>query len=41
MKRIGVLILSIALIVLGIFRNEVPVILMKAINICMECIGLG
>ena len=25
----------------GIFRGEVPVVLEKAINICMECIGIG
>ncbi|XCP85958.1 CD1871A family CXXC motif-containing protein [Roseburia hominis] len=25
----------------GIFRGEVGVVLTKAINICMECIGIG
>jgi len=41
MKRLGILILSLAGILLGVYREEVPIILMKAINICMECIGLG
>jgi len=25
----------------GIYRGEVDTVLKKAINICMECIGLG
>ncbi len=25
----------------GVFRGETITVLMKAINICMECIGLG
>ncbi|MDL2300566.1 thioredoxin [Clostridiaceae bacterium OttesenSCG-928-D20] len=33
--------LSVAMIALGIYRNEVSTVLMKAINICLECIGLG
>ena len=33
--------LAAALCVLGICRGEVAVVLAKAINICMECIGLG
>ena len=33
--------IAIALCALGIYRGEVAVVLNKAINICMECIGLG
>lgn len=29
------------LISLGIFRGEVGIVFSKAINICLECIGLG
>lgn len=25
----------------GIFRGEMSVVLEKAVNICMECIGIG
>lgn len=32
---------SIACMVFGIYRGEVNTVLTKAINICMECIGLG
>lgn len=28
-------------LVLGISRGEMAVVLNKAVNICMECIGLG
>ena len=33
--------LAMALCAFGIYRGEVAVVLSKAINICMECIGLG
>lgn len=39
--RYGILITSIALIVGGIYRKEVNTIFIKAINICLECIGIG
>ena len=41
--RLGILCAFIGLVMMGfgIFRGEVPVVLEKAINICMECIGIG
>jgi hypothetical protein len=33
--------LGILFIFLGIFRGEMMTVLTKAVNICMECIGLG
>ena len=33
--------LAIALCAFGIYRGEVNTVLAKAVNICMECIGLG
>ncbi|MDR2658175.1 MAG: thioredoxin [Oscillospiraceae bacterium] len=29
------------LIVIGVARGELGVILMKAIRVCMECVGIG
>lgn len=39
--QIGLLVLAIALLGVGIWRGEVTLVLNKAINICLECIGLG
>ena len=39
--RLGLLALSLLLIGAGIFRGEADVVLQKAVNLCMECIGIG
>lgn len=36
-----ILVLSISFICLGVMRNETSTVLKKAINICLECIGVG
>ena len=33
--------LSIVMIIAGVMRDEHLVVLKKAINICLECIGIG
>nr|WP_276576086.1 CD1871A family CXXC motif-containing protein [Oceanirhabdus seepicola] len=33
--------MSIGFIAGGIYRNEVNTVFKKAINICLECIGIG
>ena len=35
------LFLGIGLLVMGVFRTEQETVLMKAVNICLECIGIG
>ncbi|WP_199872943.1 CD1871A family CXXC motif-containing protein [Inediibacterium massiliense] len=37
----GVLLGSICMIGAGIYRNEVNIVLKKAVNLCLECIGIG
>lgn len=37
----GVLLLGGVFIVIGIIRGEADDVLRKAINICLECIGIG
>ena len=39
--RIIICAAAIAFIIHGVNRGEVAIVLKKAINICLECIGLG
>jgi hypothetical protein len=39
--RIIICAAAVAFIIHGVNRGEVAVVLKKAINICLECIGLG
>jgi hypothetical protein len=39
--KYGILTMSILFISTGIYRNEVRIVFRKAINICLECIGIG
>lgn len=38
---IALLLLAFAFLVIGIWRGEADTVFRKAVNICMECIGLG
>ena len=38
---VSVIVLGIAFLAFGIYRGEVDVVLRKAVNICLECIGIG
>lgn len=38
---ISVALLGLGLMGVGIYRGEMGVVLEKAVNICMECIGIG
>lgn len=41
LARIVVIAVSCVCIMYGIFRGEVQIVFNKAVNICLECIGLG
>lgn len=38
---IGLAVFGALFMAFGIYRGELPIVLQKAINICMECIGIG
>lgn len=37
----SVIAMGILFVVYGIYRGEIDVVLRKAVNICLECIGIG
>lgn len=37
----AILVVAFTMIVYGIYRGEVAIVLNKAVNVCLECIGLG
>ena len=39
--RLGLLVLAVLFILIGIFNGSMKDVLIKAINVCSECIGLG
>lgn len=39
--QIIILFLAVWMMAYGVYRGEVSIVLNKAINICLECIGLG
>jgi len=39
--RAALLAAAVASMTYGIYRGEVPEVLLKAINLCLECIGIG
>ncbi len=39
--RIGVAVIALYFIIDGLTRGEAGIVLNKAVNICLECIGLG
>lgn len=41
LQRYIILAVSLCLIIFGLYRGEYETVLKKAVNICLECIGIG
>jgi len=39
--RLGLLACGLLMLLTGLLREENRIVLMKAVNICLECIGIG
>ncbi len=39
--RIGIALLGVLFVLAGVWRGEMGMVLKKAVNICLECIGIG
>ena len=38
---VGLIVLAAIFLTVGVLRNEHSTVWVKAVNVCMECIGLG
>lgn len=39
--QLVILLAGAGMMVYGVFRGEIPIVFNKAVNVCLECIGLG
>lgn len=39
--RLILLIVGVTFVIYGAYRGEVDTVLTKAVNICLECVGIG